>query len=443
MNTQIINYNFIVSDSKQSLKYIFVVDQQKEPEFTVDMFREMLNEADINLNNFYYSVDGNNEKQSNSIGTLTIGNNDINHSFVLFDIGIVVIDDIQKKMRNLIEKNKNRFSVINMVWNDACFELSKMAYPEIYIIENNMRELITRVMLKNFGPEWEKYYFPTTLTNKIHKDNTIKNTYENTLFCVDFKILTSFLFTPYSELENGISQKQLNRQPNISNKIVRKSNWDRCFDNLLNIDKKTLTELWEKLYRIRCKVAHNRMITKDDFIELEGLIKKLQPIINDALDNETPKIPIENVIPFIKHHISLILKDDKLKELVENCGNVCESHRIPKKDSEEDDELNFMNSISPHIALLQTLKEYTQKMDCIDDRKLFNNLKAIYTKIAALFYDEYIDYAPEISDNQEIKKHYNSYTKETETFFSTIPEEITEVIERLNRYYLNRKYRDE
>ena len=424
------------------IKYIFIPDKVKGKDITQLSFLEMLKKYQIDLS---YAFQLNSLELSFSIAYTPFIDGEDHNLWNAIVKKPTDIEKFQERIKLFISDNKDKFEVINMVWNDACFELSKIAYPEIYTIENNMRELITRVMLKNFGNKWETKYIPPHLKSKSdHKKYKQIKEYpsENILFYLDFIDLSDFLFKEYPENTNLFTIPKYVNSAEKLEQFVPKSNWKRCFNKIItNVD--DFKGKWRNLYNIRCKVAHNRMLTKDDMQEFENLIGFLQNGIDTALMEETPSLSIEEKIAFIKYHISLILKDDKLKELVENCGNVCESHGIPKKDSEEDDELNFMNSISPHIALLQTLKEYTQKMDCIDDRKLFNNLKAIYSKIAALFFDEYIDYAPEISDNQEIKKHYNSYTKETETFFSTIPEEITEVIERLNRYYLNRKYRDE
>ena len=173
MKEFIINYIFEVGNHKDILKYIFVVDQNKEPHFTIDSFCEMLQVENISV---HYP-----EKANESIGKhIIIGNEKREVYLFLIQKPNSPLYSIQSKMKKVIENNKDKFEVINMLWNDECFELSNKAYPCIYTIENNMRELITRFMLDNFGSSWETKYLPekelkkNSLAYKIYEKNQKK-----------------------------------------------------------------------------------------------------------------------------------------------------------------------------------------------------------------------------------------------------------------------------
>lgn len=443
MDELLINYIFVVCDDnddkaslkniKESLKYIFVVDQQKEPHFTEDSFRKMLNAEGFDTNGIAYSVEENKDNQS-FIGKQIIAGTKIFQFFLSSPKSVIA--DIQSKMNKVVENNKDKFVVINMLWNNECFDLSKQAYPCIYTIENNMRELITRFMLDNFGSSWETNYLPDKLKKtrgykkyEEAKQNGMIFPYENVLFYLNFIDLSMFLFEPYAEQSNCVS----------------KSNWDRLFSKIFDSDKKDfLQDKWKAIYTIRNKVAHNRMLTATDSNDLDILVSEIQPIINAALKKEEPTLILpDEKLPFVKYYISLKLKDNQLKDLTNACGDVCEYLGFGREKVDFDPELSFMSDKPEHIAYLQCLAEYKSKLKRIDNDNLYLKFVPVYRKCAALFYDEYVKFEKEISEDEEIRKYATQVDEQTVSYFSTLPEDITAVTERLKLFYLKSKYKED
>ncbi|MDO5356219.1 MAG: HEPN domain-containing protein, partial [Conchiformibius sp.] len=63
-----------------------------------------------------------------------------------------------------------------------------------------------------------------------------------------------------------------------------KSNWDRYFKDKVDVEGEHLKKLWEKLYDIRCAIAHCREISQDDFKQLQQMSQEVSEKLNNALD---------------------------------------------------------------------------------------------------------------------------------------------------------------
>ena len=65
--------------------------------------------------------------------------------------------------------------------------------------------------------------------------------------------------------------------------FIPKSNWDRYFSSLVDCNDDYLRTRWNDLYALRCKVAHNAIIAKDDYDRLLELCADLKGKIEQAI----------------------------------------------------------------------------------------------------------------------------------------------------------------
>lgn len=53
----------------------------------------------------------------------------------------------------------------------------------------------------------------------------------------------------------------------------------------MNCDSSYLQVRWDRLYKLRCKIAHNNFFSKDDFEQVMILVQDVKPKIEDAIKN--------------------------------------------------------------------------------------------------------------------------------------------------------------
>jgi len=64
---------------------------------------------------------------------------------------------------------------------------------------------------------------------------------------------------------------------------LNKSNWERYFKDIVQVENEYFRKKWQELYEMRCKIAHNNMFTKTNYKVVEGIISDLMPGIETAL----------------------------------------------------------------------------------------------------------------------------------------------------------------
>lgn len=212
---------------------------------------------------------------------------------------IKCLEVISKELRRAVKVKGFGFK-ISVLWDDVSNYYRKLSYPLISNVENLMRKLITQFMIKKIGTDWVKKALPDEFKSHIEQKNNIKDTnvIENLLYEADFIKLSSFLFNPYSELKDTkelfekikaiYSKSNVDSQINDILKLEPKSNWERFFtqiDILKNVSSEGLEKDWEKLYKIRNKVAHNKLFNKEDYNTLITTIEKVEKKIKNAIDN--------------------------------------------------------------------------------------------------------------------------------------------------------------
>lgn len=193
--------------------------------------------------------------------------------------------DLLRDIKKIFSKfGKN----IEIIWDDINFYYSKIGYPLIYEIENLMRKLLTKFMLFNVGVKWEQKNIPKDLA-KNRKNNVKEKFNSGLLYQLDFIELSTFLFKEYQlkydikKIENYVVSRE--KIPyEIVDDYIPKSNWDRYFKNVVQVEGKQLKKKWSQLYEYRCKIAHNNKFTIDDYQSVRAIVSELKEYLEKALD---------------------------------------------------------------------------------------------------------------------------------------------------------------
>jgi hypothetical protein len=202
--------------------------------------------------------------------------------------------DLLKAIRSTVHKMHARPETL---WDDLSLYYSTQAYPYIHNIENQMRKLIAYFMLTNVGKEWVRETTPRDVKEAIDKSKRKPETresyeYLDVLYQVDFIHLGDFLFKPYQTKtteELYTKLKGIKRPDELDlvelKDYMPRSNWDRYFSEIVAYDGAQFRNKWERLYELRCIVAHNALMRSSEFSDIVNLSKEVAENLQNALDN--------------------------------------------------------------------------------------------------------------------------------------------------------------
>lgn len=288
------------------VEYLVLIDSKEEYCKSIVTFNNLLQSYDgITINgstikydslNFLYAIQlyepGNNSQRSFHLTFNSNGNEIHNYQSFL------------KLIKNILFKISGR--PVEVLCDDVGTELCIKAYPIIHQIENEMRKLITMFMLTNVGIGWSKDNTPKEVSESIKTSNVNGS---NLLYEVDFIQLSRFLFSPYAFIDSKKVIEKIKNANALSDilfqdlkDLVPISNWERYFASIVDCSSEFIDKRWQRLYELRCKVAHNKYIVEDEYNEINRLSIEVKEKIQKAIAN------LENI------HIS----DEQKEEVAEN-----------------------------------------------------------------------------------------------------------------------------
>lgn len=168
---------------------------------------------------------------------------------------------------------------VNILEDDISYFYCQEIYPKIHRLENKLRKIIYLIMQSALGSNWIEKALPNSVSKYAEKGKIESSDF---LYHFDFIALGSFLFDKYTDeeairkrddLDGSIDKFTKVEIENIIKNAKPKSNYDRFFSRKLDSDK--LKEMWEELYIYRNKVAHNKIMRKSDYDRCIKLIGKL------------------------------------------------------------------------------------------------------------------------------------------------------------------------
>ncbi|MFP4219673.1 MAG: hypothetical protein ACLFQ7_03745 [Phormidium sp.] len=217
---------------------------------------------------------------------------DINKTFLITASGSYKW--LEPGRKRIVEYLKNQgFDFLYILEDQVSESIAKEIYPRIYQVENLLRAYIVKFMTTRLGPKW----WAITATNDLkQKVNNRKNNEKefspyiaNDAYLIDFGDLGQLIYAHSS----GFTSKEdilkkvfdLEETPEAIQTLKQdlQSNYKRFFEESFK-DKK-FQEKWEKLEKIRHKVAHNNLFTHGDLNQGKELTEDLLKIINTAIES--------------------------------------------------------------------------------------------------------------------------------------------------------------
>ena len=192
------------------------------------------------------------------------------------------------------------FTIMNTTWDGASIYYAKKLYPLFIEVENLLRKIIYRFMIKVAGSNWFDSAVPVDVKKavvEIQEKAKPDQKDANQLFYANFNQLGKFLFdkytlTPYTqEFVQKLKKLIPEDDKSIDKEKVKmllesyeaKSNWERYFSDKIQVD--GLNEKWDELYSYRNQVAHTRRIKKNDYMAAKKILDELLPAFNSCLES--------------------------------------------------------------------------------------------------------------------------------------------------------------
>lgn len=224
---------------------------------------------------------------------------------IVFYLVLDTSDDNAEKLEELdillhrINKTCGNQFVINTIWDDISTLYTKNLYPEIVLVENLLRKIIYRFMIKTAGSKWFESTAPEpvkkSIKNTVEKNQEGDLPAENQLYFADFIQLGLFFFEKYTEKKldqkaisdlKAVKDDKDNIEDNLQdffNTYEAKSNWDRYFARSIEVD--DLYDKWNKLYSYRNKVAHSKRMRSHEYVQAKKLVDELSEAFNKCLEH--------------------------------------------------------------------------------------------------------------------------------------------------------------
>ncbi|MGL5230957.1 MAG: hypothetical protein ACRC8F_09080 [Cetobacterium sp.] len=269
------------------------------------------------------------------------------------------LDEYSNFLREIREIISKWDDYNEILWDGIGYFYAVQAYPMVYEIENLTRKLITKFMLKNIGREWINKYISPDIKKTVKGVADQKSANANFLYNIDFKQLENFLFAKFSTEDRGklyeLIRKGEGKVEDLQ-KFLPESNWNRLFSTLMEDTKeKDLQENLGKLYELRCKVAHNNIITKQDFEQIKRYHQFLKEKFEIAI-TKIGKIDKEEA-KTIANSFGKFIPENEKKEVMSKIQKRLNGYLVGCNyqivDSEENKKIVF------DIGLLQNTKEDT------------------------------------------------------------------------------------
>jgi hypothetical protein len=199
-----------------------------------------------------------------------------------------IYKDLLREVRRICTKTSGRSIIV--LHDGVGEEYCQQGYPTIYKTENLMRKLIAKFMAISIGYDWSDASTPKEVLDSVRIEG--KKEKSNFLHEVDFIQLSNFLFKKYTKADSTrfiASLKEMADDEVIKVGDLRQyspfTNWEKYFAKKVKCDSEYLRSKWERLYDYRCKIAHCKGITKQEFDDLVVISGDICEKIQAALDS--------------------------------------------------------------------------------------------------------------------------------------------------------------
>lgn len=196
-------------------------------------------------------------------------------------------------------KSQN-FDSLYVLIDQASERIACELYPLIYQVENLLRQYLIKFMVTRLGPNWWEATATSEWSQKVRqrKNNEIVfgEHIDNKAYLIDFGDLGKMIyaqssgFTSKEDILKRINELEETPEAIRILKEQLQSNYQKFFRE--SFKDKGFQEKWERLEKLRHKVAHNNLFTASDLEEGKEVASQLISIMQEA-DTHVEQVVLE------------------------------------------------------------------------------------------------------------------------------------------------------
>ena len=147
-------------------------------------------------------------------------------------------------------------------------------------------------------------------------DKSKRKQYLDVLHQIDFIHLGDFLFKSYQVKDTKELYLMISKAQSLDDLMLdelksfeAKSNWEKYFSKIVDCTDEYLDKRWKELYDLRCSVAHNALLNKDEHERVCRLVSEIEIPLQKAIENldkvHVPQSDKEQVAENVASSISI------------------------------------------------------------------------------------------------------------------------------------------
>ena len=282
------------------------------------------------------------------------------------------LEKLKLKIKKCISRDWDK--IIWLVDKDSeC--LSIYLYPQIYKVENLMREVINEIMVKQYGMSWWETFVPESIKEKYSKrlkEYKLKvpsfRDVDDRLMAIDIDDLgviiklQRYKWNPvFSEriskqlngvqkYSEGVIQDELYKQ-----RVVETDLWDEQFSKYLPED---FNDRYALFAKDRNHIMHNKVIDRVAFRTMRELIEQLECDITKAIKK------VQNEILSNEEKMEIEKQKEIERRMLEELDHECRENdaNVSIRDSGEIEEL-FQDSIAQFLTGIEEKLRFRNDLD--------------------------------------------------------------------------------
>jgi len=184
----------------------------------------------------------------------------------------------------------NGFDHTYILTDEVSSKIAEEIYPKINLVENLLRKYVLKFFITKLGPSWWNVTADSEMKKKVtqRKNNEplFSQYTDNRAFLIDFGELGKIVhsqstgFISREDIVNKVLDLEESEEAIKNLKKELESNYTKFFKE--NFKSNNFQQKWEELEKLRHKVAHNNLFSKDDLEKSELVSKDLLEILNNA-----------------------------------------------------------------------------------------------------------------------------------------------------------------
>lgn len=340
-------------------------------------------------------------KVADTTGQLSVGNE--NQAVFFVNVKGSVFDELESfRLRLLQHLQHLGFRHIRILNDEISSSFAVSIYPLINKVENKMRSFLVKFFIQKVGLDWWGITAPKTVQEKVksRKSNEpyFTNYIDTDVTLCDFDDLGELIYkqttgfnSPDKIVEKVMNTCSFEELEKLKGEL--QGNYTKYFKD--SFQSKNFANIWQQLFNVRNKVAHNNLMIASDYNSAKESAEKIEKIISEAeMLIKDFTFSTEDKQAFFDASVAQITaeSDDSNDSSIENSLKIVGKIELPESES------NRLNK-SGNNSYVSTINKVVDEQAIIDEINFFKrfsdnvSVKGIAESLAKRGYEKKLVYS--------------------------------------------------